>query len=100
MNRLTNLAILWTAVLLVAACLGGAAPSAPLATVGRLTFFLGEVGVRSGTGAWSAARLDQPLTAAHELRTGPESRAELTLGSSVVRLGERSRLRLEGVRVQ
>jgi len=90
---------LWAALLLAAACLGGAAPAGP-ATVGRLTFFLGDVSVRSGTGAWSAARLEQPLTTAQELRTGAESRAELTLGSSVVRLGERSRLRLDGVRVE
>jgi hypothetical protein len=100
MIRRTCRGPLWATLLLVAACLSGAGPAAGPATVGRLTFFLGEVAVRSGTGAWTAARLDQPLTTAHELRTGAESRAELTLGASVVRLGERSRLRLDGVRVE
>jgi len=77
-----------------------AASPSPAETVGRLGFFLGEVRCRAGAGPWSPARLDQPLTTSHELRTGPESRAEVQLGSSVVRMGESSLLRLAGVKVK
>ncbi|MDP2361371.1 MAG: FecR domain-containing protein [bacterium] len=68
-------------------------------TVGSVSFYIGDVRWRTGEGPWQQARLELPLTAAHELRTGPESRAELKLGSSVVRLGEQSLVRLADLAV-
>ena len=78
------------------------AATAPSSTpaVAKLGFFIGDVRCRTGAGPWSPAKLNQPLHAQQELRTGPESRAELQLGSSVVRLGERSVLRLADLKLK
>jgi hypothetical protein len=101
MNPWTRRGHLWAVLVLLGAWLAmAAAPSPAPTSLGRLSFFLGEVRVRSGAGPWSPARLDQPLTSAHELRTGSESRAELSLGASVLRMGENSQLRLAGLKVE
>src|SRR4029453_5851638 len=59
----------------------------PPRRVARLGFVGGSVALRpAGVGEWSIATLNYPLTSGDGLRTEADSRAELQLGPSGVRL--------------
>lgn len=65
------------------------------APIGRLSLAIGEVSYREGnTGPWKTAPANLPLTRHMEVRTGPESRAELTLATSIQRLDAGTTVRL------
>ncbi|MBD3169175.1 MAG: hypothetical protein GF307_06800 [candidate division Zixibacteria bacterium] len=63
----------------------------------KLSFFIGDVNTRAKTNAgWKKAVLNQELTLDSEVKTGAESRAELTFPSeSVIRIGEHAHYKLE-----
>ena len=91
--------ILLAVLTLTPSALAVSSPAPAGAPVGKLGFFIGDVRCRAGVGPWAPARLDQVLGSGHELRTGKESRAELQLGQSVVRMGESTVLRLADLQV-
>lgn len=73
---------------------GHGQPSA--AVIGHLSLAVGEVSYREGgKGPWQAAPANLPLTRTMEIRTGAESRAELTLKSSIQRLDQGTTVRLD-----
>ncbi|MCC6361900.1 MAG: hypothetical protein IT165_00155 [Bryobacterales bacterium] len=92
----------WAPVLLMAAAsIAGCRHSQPVATPGtpqveddgppgrvaRLSYLSGAVSFKAaGTQEWVAAELNRPLTAGDSLWTDAGARAELQLGSAVVRL--------------
>jgi|SRR4029453_6286325 hypothetical protein len=66
--------------------------------VARLGFVAGSVAFRpAGTGEWSVATLNYPLTGGDSLRTEADSRAELQLGTSVVRVAADTAIALSNV---
>jgi hypothetical protein len=64
-----------------------------------LTFYIGDVQTRdSSSSNWTSAQLNQKLETGAELKTGAESRAELTLSNkSVIRIGENAHYKFEGI---
>ena len=89
----------FVAVLLVAlaAAIPAVAPAAvdddPPGRVGRLAQVDGEVlWYDSENGAWEAAERNRPLTSGDRLSTAPGARAELRVGSTVLRLAAASEL--------
>ena len=78
----------------------------PPGRVGRLADFQGTVWVfEHEAGDWAAALRNRPLTSGDRISTGPGARAELRIGSTVVRIGARSELELvqlddQGMRMQ
>jgi len=88
-------------------CLLAIAPGGLLAQVSELPAFAGSLNALAGdvswydrgSGAWIDARQQSlrnwPLAAGDRLRTGPDGRAELYLGSSTVRLGAEVELTLQ-----
>ena len=82
---------LLTALLWTAAIPGSAAQESPPARVGRLSYIGGSVSFEpAGTEQWAPAELNQPVTIGDRLWTDWDSRAEIELGTAVVRLGSRS----------
>jgi hypothetical protein len=70
----------------------------PPGRVARLGFVGGSVSLRSADGGeWSVATLNYPLTGGDGLRTGADSRAELQLGTSVVRLAAETAIAFSNV---
>jgi uncharacterized protein DUF6600/FecR-like protein len=71
---------------------GGDRPeSDPPSRVGRLSFLSGSVSFRPGSvDDWAAATLNYPLTTGDHLWTDADSRAELTVGTSAIRLAPQS----------
>jgi len=76
-------------VLVLAPCFRPAGPSQddPPSRVGRLSYVAGSVSFRPGTvDDWTAATINYPLHAGDHLWTDAEARAEMTVGSSAIRL--------------
>jgi Family of unknown function (DUF6600)/FecR protein len=70
----------------------------PPVRVARLGFVAGSVAFRpAGVDEWSVATLNYPLTGGDSLRTEADSRAELQLGTSVVRLAADTAIALSNV---
>lgn len=64
-------------------------PSDPPSRVGRLSYVDGPVSFRAaGSGVWTPAVLNRPVTTGDELWTSAGARAELHLGFAAVRLDE------------
>src|SRR5450631_631480 len=62
--------------------------SDPSARVARLGYVQGQVSIEpAGVDDWAAADLNRPLTTGDKLWSDADSRAELSIGSAVVRLG-------------
>jgi hypothetical protein len=90
---------------LVAALMACAAASAdPPERVGRLNLIQGSVSFKPGSmEEWTAATLNYPLTAGDSLWTEASSRAEVHVGSTAIRLAEKTEfglLDLDDQRVQ
>ncbi len=73
-------------------CLGATAlaqeASNPPARVAQLSYAEGSVSLEpAGTGSWTSAVLNRPLTIGDKLWTDQRSRAELDIGDAVIRLG-------------
>jgi FecR protein len=67
----------------------------PPGRVGRMADFQGTVWVfEHELGDWAAALRNRPLTTGDRVSTAPDARAELRIGSSVVRIHGRSELEL------
>ncbi len=65
----------------------------PPGRVGRLARLQGSVSwYDAEQGQWADAELNRPLTGGDRLSTGPEGRAELRIGSTVLRLGSASEM--------
>ena len=65
----------------------------PPGRVGRLSDFQGAVSwFDSEQGTWADAERNRPLTGGDRLSTGPQGRAEVRVGSTVLRLGATSEL--------
>ncbi|HZS48774.1 MAG TPA: DUF6600 domain-containing protein [Blastocatellia bacterium] len=65
----------------------------PPARVGRLNYISGEVSFRpADLDDWAAASINYPLTTGDHIWTDDQSRAELHIGSTVVRLGDHTAL--------
>src|SRR5260370_9456608 len=65
------------------------APAAddPPTRVGRVSYLSGAVSFRQGSADdWTTARINYPLTGGDHLWTDADARAELTLGSTALRL--------------
>ena len=76
-------------VLVLAPTFGHAGPSQddPPSRVGRLSFLTGSVSFRPGTvDDWTAATINYPLHTGDHLWTDADARAEVTVGSSAIRL--------------
>src|SRR5881296_1636534 len=72
------------------ATLGRAEPadSDPPSRVGRLSYLAGAVSFRPGSlDDWGQATINYPLTTGDHLWTDADARAEVTVGSSAIRLG-------------
>lgn len=68
----------------------------PPGRVGRLSDLQGPVSVFDHEqGQWGPAIRNLPLTTGDRLATGPDGRAELRIGSTVLRLGERTELEVQ-----
>jgi Family of unknown function (DUF6600) len=75
-------------------CLGAAGAaraqdeSNPPGRVAQLSYAQGSVSLEpAGTGTWTSATLNRPLTIGDRLWTDQDSRAELDIGDAVIRLG-------------
>ena len=67
----------------------------PPARAARLQYFTGSVSVQpQGTGDWANAELNRPLTNSDNIWADKDSRAEISVGSGVVRIGSESSLTL------
>src|SRR5260370_9195466 len=76
-------------VLVLAPTFSRAGPSQddPPGRVGRLSYVAGSVSFRPGTvDDWTAATINYPLHAGDHLWTDADARAEMTVGSSAIRL--------------
>ncbi len=70
----------------------------PSGRVARLQYMAGSVSVQPrGTEEWALGSLNRPLTTADNVWADKDSRAELSLGSAVLRLGAESSLTLTNV---
>jgi hypothetical protein len=87
----------WVVVLLGSSALGIAAPSDdPPGRVGRLADLQGSVyWFDHEQGQWSEAERNLPLTSGDRISTAAQGRAELRVGSSVLRLGSGTELELQ-----
>jgi hypothetical protein len=66
-------------------------PLDPPSRAARLSYVEGSVSLQpAGVDAWTAADLNRPLTSGDQLWSDRDSRAEIELGSAVVRVGEAS----------
>ncbi len=72
---------------------------APPGRVGRISLASGKVGVRGpGGGAWSDAEINDPVWRGVSLRTEPQARAELRIGSDTIDLAESTEIRIADLR--
>src|SRR5256886_14293796 len=63
----------------------------PPSRVGRLSFLSGSVSLRPGSvDDWGTATVNYPLTTGDHLWTDADARAEITIGSSAIRLTSQS----------
>src|SRR5437879_583888 len=63
----------------------------PPSRVGRLSFLSGSVSLRPGSvDDWATATINYPLTTGDHLWTDADARAEITIGSSAIRLASQS----------
>ncbi|HOL64192.1 MAG TPA: hypothetical protein PLB97_02485 [Accumulibacter sp.] len=62
----------------------------PAGRVGRLSWLSGTVTLKSHDSDDSTAMLNWPLTTGHRLITGPDGRAEVQIGSTMLQLASRS----------
>jgi len=77
--------------LLPTARLADPAATDPPGRVGRLSFISGSVSFRPGdVDDWGAATINYPLTGGDHLWTDTDARAEITVGSSAIRLSPQS----------
>ncbi len=68
-------------------------PYDPPSRIARLSYLDGSVSLRAaGSGVWTPAVLNRPVTTGDELWTGTGARAELHLGFAVIRLDEETHL--------
>jgi len=73
----------------------GAVWADPPARAGRLSVIDGELALRrDGSQQWESASVNLPLTSGDELATESDSRAEIRIGSSVLRLDENTSLEI------
>ncbi len=80
-------------LLLTSSLLSAWAQTDPPGRVGRLANVVGAVSVfDQEQGQWSPALPNRPITSGDRVSTGPDARAEVRVGSTVVRLGARSEL--------
>ena len=70
-----------------------AAQAEPPGRVGRMADFQGTVWVfEHEQGDWAAPLRNRPITSGDRISTGPDARAEMRVGSSVLRIGARSEI--------
>ena len=85
----------WLALPLLLLTAAQAAWADPPARVGRLSLLDGEVSIRQEDSSHSeSVSPNWPLTSGDELETGPDGRAEIRVGSSALRLGSRTAIRI------
>jgi hypothetical protein len=85
-------------LLLALLCMAGAALADPPTRVGRLSYLQGAVDFRADYDAGSMpAQSNWPLTAHNVIATGSGGRAELRVGSTVLRLDADSELEIAGL---
>ena len=90
---LARIALPALASLLAVAGSAAQAPEDPPGRVGRLADVQGAVSwFDNEQGAWTEAERNRPLSGGDRLSTGPQGRAELRVGSTVLRLGATSEL--------
>ncbi len=71
------------------------AQAEPPGRVGRMADFQGTVWVfEHELGDWAAALRNRPITSGDRISTAPDARAEVRVGSSVLRIGARSEIEL------
>src|SRR5256886_7770884 len=71
--------------------LAGLSDQDPPSRVGRLSFLSGSVSFRPGSvDDWATATINYPLTTGDHLWTDADARAEITIGSSAIRLASQS----------
>src|SRR2546426_1642234 len=71
--------------------LGDRSDQDPPSRVGRLSFLSGSVSFRPGSvDDWATATVNYPLTTGDHLWTDADARAEITIGSSAIRLASQS----------
>jgi hypothetical protein len=86
-----------TALLAFAVQMVAAAPlyADPPARIARVSYVTGEASIRHGTSSeWMAFLVNYPVTTGDELWTDAGARAELHVGSTALRLSERTALRV------
>ncbi len=76
--------------LLFALLTAASASADPAGRVGRLSWLSGSVTLQSPDNDDSTAMLNWPLTSGHRLVTGPDGRAEVQIGSTMLQLASRS----------
>ncbi len=70
----------------------------PPSRVARLQYMSGSVSIQpQGTGDWAAGVINRPLTSSDNIWTDKDSRAELNVGSGLIRMDSESSLTLTGV---
>lgn len=85
-SRLSKVALLVVPLALIG--VARADDADPAGRVARLAFVQGQVSIApAGLDEWAAADLNRPLTNGDKLWSDEDSRAELSIGSAVVRLG-------------
>ncbi len=73
-------------------------PVDPPARAARLQFMTGSVSVQpQGTGEWVAGELNRPLTNSDNIWADKDSRAEISLGAGLIRIGSESSLTLTNI---
>jgi hypothetical protein len=85
-------------VLLLLSCSLAVAEADPPGRVARLSYINGSVSVQpNGTDDWVQAVLNRPLTTSDNVWTDKDSRAELSVGTAVMRMGAETSLTLTNV---
>ena len=70
----------------------------PPSRVARLQYMSGSVSIQpQGTGDWAAGVINRPLTSSDNIWTDKDSRAELNVGSGLIRMSSESSLTLTSV---
>jgi len=70
----------------------------PPSRVARLQYMSGSVSIQpQGTGDWAAGVINRPLTSSDNIWTDKDSRAELNVGSGLIRMNSESSLTLTSV---
>ena len=104
MSMLKSLSMACLALVAALLCNVASAQADPPTRAGRLTNLQGSVSVYDWEqGAWAPALSNRPITSGDRVSTGPDSRAEVRVGSTVMRLGARTELevaRIDDERLQ